>query len=92
MFSPKRLIIGTVFLHQTILTTLNATNWNTEGSNLYKFKDSKRWSAVVPEQEPHNADELSVEATITQTQQETAYQRHRHTDNTWTIQQINAKC
>lgn len=53
-----------------------------EGSNLYKFKDCKRWCAVVPEQDPHNADELSVEATITQTQQETAYQRHRHTDTT----------
>lgn len=61
-----------------ILMTLNATK--KKGSNLYKFKDCKRWGAVVPEQGSHNADELSVEATITQTQQETAYQRHSHTD------------
>ncbi len=53
-----------------------------EGSNLYKFKDCERWGTVFPEQEAHNADELSVETTIPQTQQETAYQRHRHTDKT----------
>ncbi len=53
-----------------------------EGSNLYKFKDCERWGTVFPEQEAHNADELSVETTIPQTQQETAYQRHCHTDKT----------
>lgn len=63
-----------------------------KSSNLYKFEDGKGRGAVFTEQETHNADELSVKATVTQAQQETAYQSHKHATKTHNqLKQMNTE-
>lgn len=51
--------------------------WN---SHLYELEDSEGGSAVVAEHEADDAEELSVEAAVAQTEQEAAEQRHADTE------------
>lgn len=47
---------------------------------LYEPEDGKGRSAVVTEHEAHDAEELSIEAAVTQTKQEAAEQRQLDTE------------
>lgn len=49
-------------------------------THLYELKDGEGRSAVVAEYESDDAEELSVEAAVAQTEQEAAEQRHPETE------------
>lgn len=51
-------------------------------SHLYELEDGEGRSAVVTEKESDDAEELSVEAAVAQTEQEAAEQRHPETEPT----------
>jgi ribosomal protein L35 len=49
---------------------------------LDKLENGKGRSAVLPEHESHNAQQLGVEAAVPQAQQEAAQQSHLNTEQT----------
>lgn len=49
-------------------------------THLYEPEDGEGRSAVVTEHEAHYAEELSIEAAVTQTEQEAAEQRQLDTE------------
>lgn len=57
-------------------------------THLYELEDGEGRSAVVMEHEAQDAEELSIEAAVTQTEQEAAEQRQldteqQHTSHSW---------